>query len=94
MDQRQNITLLPVTLKMSTTKYICHISHGSKQPSPCNPENEHDKIYVILAMDQSNPPPVTLKMSTTKYICHISHGSKQPSPCNPENEHDKIYMSY
>ena len=38
----------PVTLKMSTTKYICHISHGSKQPSPCNPENEHehDKIYM------------------------------------------------
>ena len=36
----------PVTLKMSTTKYICHISHGSKQPSPCNPENEHAKIYM------------------------------------------------
>ena len=36
----------PVTLKMSTTKYICHISHGSKQPSPCNPENEYAKIYM------------------------------------------------
>ena len=36
----------PVTLKMSTTKYICHISHGSNKPSPSNPENEHDKIYM------------------------------------------------